>query len=161
MDNYIVAGAIIFIIFILLIYIYIKDAETSKKFYLYERAIEDLNKKLYEIEKKIDLKSKESNNTEEIKEYIDEIIEKNLEKLTDFAISLKKEQKDTIDEIYKKIEYIDEKVKNFAMMPDGFESNEKKIISLYHKGLSISEIARNLRLGIGEVELVLKIAGIK
>jgi len=46
-------------------------------------------------------------------------------------------------------------------LSEGYVSNEKKIISLYNKGLSVSEIARNLRVGIGEVELVLKIEGIK
>ena len=164
MYDYLIYGAVGFVFFVLLIYIQTKDSETSKKFFLYEKAIEDLNKKIYDLEK--ELKQKDSVlSKQEIKEYIDENIEESLQKITQFALSLKKEQEKTIsdirEEVSEKLEAIDEKIKNFTLMPDSYQSNEKKILNLYNKGLSVSEIARNLRIGIGEVELVLKIEGIK
>ncbi len=164
MYDYLIYAAIAFIFFILLIYIQTKDSETTKKFFLYEKAIEDLNKKIYDLEN--ELKQKDSIVTkEEIKEYIDENIEDSLQKLTQFVISSKNKQEKYLleikDNLEEKLALIDDKIKNFTLMPDSYSSNEKKIVSLYNKGLSVSEIARNLRIGIGEVELVLKIEGIK
>ncbi len=164
MYDYLIYAAIAFIFFILLIYIQTKDSETTKKFFLYEKAIEDLNKKIYDLEN--ELKQKDSIVTkEEIKEYIDENIEDSLQKLTQFVISSKNKQEKYLleikDDLEEKLALIDDKIKNFTLMPDSYSSNEKKIVSLYNKGLSVSEIARNLRIGIGEVELVLKIEGIK
>lgn len=164
MYDYLIYGAVGFIVFILLIYIYTKDNEVSKKFFLYEKSIEDLNKKIYDLEKKLNEK-KESYDKQEIKEYIDELVEENLQKITAFVLSSKKEQDAKLsgikDEVAQKLQNLEEKVKNFTSLPESYQSNEKKIINLYHKGLSVSEIARNLRIGIGEVELVLKIEGIK
>jgi len=163
--DYLIYGAVGFIILILIFYMYAKDSEASKKFFLYEKSIEDLNKKIYDLEKKLDSKKSDNYTKEEIKEYIDEVVEENLQKITAFVLTAKKEQdakiEDIRDEVLNKLQNFDEKVKNFNSLPDAYQSNEKKIINLYHKGLSVSEIARNLRLGIGEVELVLKIEGIK
>ncbi len=164
MYDYLIYGAAGFVFFVLLIYIQIKDSETSKKFFLYEKAIEDLNKKIYDLEK--ELKQKEyAISKQEIKEYIDENIEESLQKITQFVISFKNEQEKYLSEVRdnmeEKLSLIDDKIKNFSIMPESYSSNEKKIVNLYNKGLSVSEIARNLRIGIGEVELVLKIEGIK
>ncbi len=164
MYDYLIYGAVGFVFFILLIYIQTKDSETNKKFFLYEKAIEDLNKKIYDLEK--ELKQKNSAiDKQEIKEYIDENIEESLQKITQFVISFKNEQEKYLSEIKdnmeEKLTLIDDKIKNFTIMPESYSSNEKKIVNLYNKGLSVSEIARNLRIGIGEVELVLKIEGIK
>ena len=164
MYDYLIYGAVGFVFFILLIYIQTKDSETSKKFFLYEKAIEDLNKKIYDLEK--ELKQKNSAvDKQEIKEYIDENIEESLQKITQFVISFKNDQEKYLleikDNMEEKLTLIDDKIKNFTIMPESYSSNEKKIVNLYNKGLSVSEIARNLRIGIGEVELVLKIEGIK
>ncbi len=164
MYDYLIYGAAGFVFFILLIYIQTKDSETNKKFFLYEKAIEDLNKKIYDLEK--ELKQKNSAvDKQEIKEYIDENIEESLQKITQFVISFKNDQEKYLleikDNMEEKLTLIDDKIKNFTIMPESYSSNEKKIVNLYNKGLSVSEIARNLRIGIGEVELVLKIEGIK
>ena len=163
MYDYLIYGAIAFVLFILLIYIYTKDNETSRKFFLYEKAIEELNKKLYDIEK--ELKSVSSVDKDELKDYIDEVIEDNLEKITHFILSSKEEEEKRIKKIEATIEDkltgLEDKIKSLTVIPENYQTNEKKIVSLYNKGLSVSEIARNLRIGIGEVELVLKIEGIK
>ncbi len=164
MFDYLLFGAGGFAVFILLVYIYTKDSETSKKFFLYEKSIEDLNKKIYDLEKILN-KNKNSFDKEEIQEYVDELVEENFEKITGFIVASKKEQEEKFneikDEVIEKLGNLEEKIKNFTSLSESYVSNEKKIISLYNKGLSVSEIARNLRVGIGEVELVLKIEGIK
>ena len=164
MYDYLIYGAAGFVFFMLLIYIQTKDSEMSKKFFLYEKAIEDLNKKIYDLEK--ELKKQDSmSDKHEIKEYIDDNIEESLQKITQFIVSFKNEQEKYLSEIKdnmeEKLTFIDDKIKNLTIMPESYSSNEKKIVNLYNKGLSVSEIARNLRIGIGEVELVLKIEGIK
>ena len=40
-------------------------------------------------------------------------------------------------------------------------TNEKMILSLFAKGKSEAEIAKDLRIGVGEVDLVLKLANLK
>ncbi|NPA73577.1 MAG: hypothetical protein GXO12_02590, partial [Epsilonproteobacteria bacterium] len=64
-------------------------------------------------------------------------------------------------EIFDRINAIEEKIKQYSSLPDTYQSNDKRVVSLYNDGLTVSEIAKNLRMGIGEVELVLKIAGLK
>lgn len=164
MYDYLIYGAAGFVFFMLLVYIQTKDSEMSKKFFLYEKAIEDLNKKIYDLEKELKQQDNMSDK-HEIKEYIDENIEESLQKITQFIVSFKNEQEKYLSEIKdnmeEKLTFIDDKIKNLTIMPESYSSNEKKIVNLYNKGLSVSEIARNLRIGIGEVELVLKIEGIK
>ncbi len=163
MYDYLIYGAIAFVFFILLIYIYTKDSEASRKFFLYEKAIEELNKKLYEVEK--ELNSINSVNKDELRDYIDEVVEDSLQKITKFVLSSKEEEEKRLEKIEATIEDklagLEDKVKSLTAIPENYQTNEKKIVSLYNKGLSVSEIARNLRIGIGEVELVLKIEGIK
>ncbi len=162
--NYLVIGAICLVLVIMLIYMYTKDQETIRKFSLYEKAIEELNKKLYELEKESQ-KQNINKDINKMKEYIDTRFENDMQKITEFVLASRKEMenaiKELIEEAYNKINYMDEKIKNFNTMPETYQMNDKKIITLYNEGLSISEIARNLRVGMGEVELVLKIAGIK
>ncbi len=165
MYDYLIIGGALLVVVILFVYLYSKDAEVSKKFFLYERSIEDLNKKVFDLEKA--LKKKDSSNElkKEIKEYVDSIIEENLEKISEFVLLQRDENRAGFEkfksEIIEKIERVNERVKNINLIPEEFHSNEKSIIELYEKGLSVSEIARRLRIGIGEVELVLKIEGIK
>ena len=165
MYDYLIIGGALLVVVILFVYLYSKDAEVSKKFFLYERSIEDLNKKVFDLEKA--LKKKDSSNElkKEIKEYVDSIIEENLEKISEFVLLQRDENRASFEkfksEIIEKIERVNERVKNINLIPEEFHSNEKSIIELYEKGLSVSEIARRLRIGIGEVELVLKIEGIK
>ncbi len=164
MYNYIIIGLLIFFIIIIYIYLIVKDNETNKKFYLYEKAIEDLNKKIFDLEK-----NKQTKNTKEDKEYfqnyIDEKLKEDIQNITVFVLNSKKEMENELsnvkNDILKQVEYISEKIKNFASMQQTYQTNDKKIISLYNEGFGVNEIARKLRIGIGEVELVLKLAGIK
>ncbi len=88
-----------------------------------------------------------------------------MQKITQFILSAKEEEEKRFEKIESTIEDklagLEDKIKGFTVIPENYQTNEKKIVSLYNKGLSVSEIARNLRIGIGEVELVLKIEGIK
>ncbi len=164
MYNYIIIGLLIFFIIIIYVYLIVKDNETNKKFYLYEKAIENLNKKIFDLEK-----NKQTKDIEEYKEYfqnyIDEKLKEDIQNITVFVLNLKKEIDNELsnakNDILKQIEYISEKIKNFASMQQTYQTNDKKIISLYNEGFGVNEIARKLRIGIGEVELVLKLAGIK
>jgi len=162
--NYLIIGLICLVLLILMIYLYTKDSESSRKFFLYERAIEDLNKKIYELEKS-SKREHSADDDEEFKNYIDEIFESSMEKITHFIVtSRKKDEEDIkklIDKVDSKLAHVEEKLKAINTIPESYQMNDKKIVNLYEKGLSVSEIARNLRVGIGEVELVLKIAGIK
>lgn len=161
MYDYMIIGAVVLFFIIMIVYLNIKDSEASRKFILYERAIEDLNKKIYQLEKSSIVEDEEDDKEEHIKEYIDERLEEDIKKVTDFVVEYYRKLNNEIDAINKKLEGIEEKIKKFSSLPDSYETNDKKVISLYNSGLTVSEIAKNLRMGIGEVELVLKIAGLK
>ncbi len=164
MFDYMIVGSVVLFFIIMVAYIYIKDNESSRKLLLYEKAIEELNKKIYMLEKNLSSKDEEKDE-EDLKTYIHERLENDMEKFGNFVLSSQKElrtqMREEMERITKRVDRIEENIKNFSSISNVHQSNDKKIIDLYNKGLSISEIARNLRIGLGEVELVLKIAGIR
>ncbi len=167
MYEYTVLVLICIVFVAMLFYIYIKDTQTSRKFFLYEKAIEELNKKVYELEKNNFAKKNDTEDIriKDIENDIENRLKEETEKITNYIVAVqnefKSELKTNISELYSKIENIEEKFKNFYSVSDNYQSNNKQIVSLHEKGLSVSEIARNLRVGMGEVELVLKLAGVR
>ena len=86
--------------------------------------------------------------------------------------------KDSIDDIYYQIKelhemiksdrsYFEEKIikvenraQDFGYLNGVSDLDEKRIIALYQKGWTVSSIAKELRIGRGEVEFILKLADI-
>jgi len=67
------------------------------------------------------------------------------------------------DEQVERIDRIEERSsKDISFLPSqAAASNEKIIIAQYSQGKSEASIAKDLRIGIGEVDLVLKLANLK
>lgn len=160
-------GIVLFLIMIL-VFSYIKDVETSKKLTIYEKSIEDLNKKIYQLEKEV--KNVFKSNSGEINDLhrdIDDDISIKVESMSvPILTSIKKIESsfgDFKDDIHEKITELEERTKLIGSMSaaSAYRSNDEKIISMHKEGFSEHEIAKDLRIGIGEVDLVLKIAGFK
>ena len=61
-----------------------------------------------------------------------------------------------------RIDRLESRTKEMSGLPTGTSSsNEKMIVAQYARGRSEAEIAKDLRIGIGEVDLVLKLANLK
>lgn len=164
--SYEILSAIIASLFILLLLIFVgyflqKEKEVFKKFVQIEKSIEDGNKEIYKIQKwilenekkmlsqKDDLKINDL--TPEIKQ-----LESNLN-------TIKLNSQNDRDYFENKIIILEEKIHEMRHFGSNFTNqygkyNEAKILELYKDGYDIEKIARELKIGKGEVEFVLKLS---
>lgn len=115
--------------------------------------------------KKSELEIEEINKIEEnVKEYYrltEEMIEMFDNRLNDKMEEINKE-KINLESNYKKKEYIDkEEIEKYNVNINHSNNITKKILELQDMGLSISEIAKKLNLGIRETEIILKMYRLK
>ena len=152
---------------ILFFLIFIREGEVNKKFKLYEKAIEDLNRENHKLYQEIkEIPSVESFDTEnlnvQIQKEVNEEVRKSLMPMVDsikeiesVMSNFQNEQIDRIDALENSKKEVNFKPRNMA------QSNEKLIIHNYKNGKSEAMIAKDLRIGIGEVDLILKLANLK
>jgi DNA-binding NarL/FixJ family response regulator len=157
-------AAALLVMIIVLIFSYIKDLETKKKLAIYESSIEDINKRVHLLQKSIkkenpiDLSDIEEKIECSINEKTGNFAEPILEALQKIEESMLEFQRGTNT----RIEKLEERIREVtSISPISPQSNEKTIISMYKEGISENDIAKDLRISIAEVGLVLKIAGLK
>lgn len=115
--------------------------------------------------KKSELEIEEINKIKEnVKEYYrltEEMIEMFDNRLNDKMEEINKE-KINLESNYKKKEYIDkEEIEKYNVNINHSNNITEKILELQDMGLSISEIAKKLNLGIRETEIILKMYRLK
>jgi biopolymer transport protein ExbB/TolQ len=146
-------------VFFLFIFVYIRESAINKKLKLYEKTFDLINQNIHKLEKEIKSKqvvAKEGvdTNMEEFSEVSRLIIEKFHELQKDNL-----EFKEGLVERYLDLEH---KMKPLtSVTPSSTGLDENKIVSLFSNGFAIEEIAKQLRIGTGEVEFVLKLHDIK
>ncbi len=151
----------VFLILLFLV-IYLKDVESNRKFERFARAIEDMNRQNHHLHQNL-AKKKEQDKVllDELKLEIhkkiqDEINTKvlplleSLEEIEEIINSFKTDQQNRISQLEERTKSIN------ALSQNATTSHEKQIIQAYDNGKKIYEIAKDLRIGIGEVEFVLK-----
>lgn len=155
-------GLVLIILFIL---VFLKDAEASKKFARYEKVLETIMQENHLIKKQ--LKNIETSGIADLD--ADEI-EGRLEQRLNNVINSK------ITPIIKTLQGIEESIGNFQAEQQnrlysleertkdinrissfGEANEDQRIIDMYNTGKSVESIAKNLRIGVGKVELVLKL----
>lgn len=164
---FIALAALVVIIFLM---VYIRDIEVNKKLMIYEKSIEELNyqnhvlnKTLNELisaskEPALDAKALESKILGSVKEEIHQSVFPLVASLQD----VEKIMQNFRDEQSGRIDRLESRTKEMGFASSSpSSSNEKVIVSQYAKGRSEAEIAKDLRIGIGEVDLVLKLANLK
>lgn len=164
---FIALAALVVIIFLM---VYIRDVEVNKKLVIYEKSIEELNyqnhvlnKTLGELasatkEPAIDVKALEGKILGRVKEEIQQSVFPLVGSLKD----VEKIMQNFRDEQSSRIDRLENRTKEMSFASSApSSSNEKVIVSQYAKGRSEAEIAKDLRIGIGEVDLVLKLANLK
>ncbi len=159
--------ALCFLVFIMFILVIMRDKEVSKKLKLYGKIIEDLNRENHTITKtlkgllsmeQVDIKAMQIQLKAEVKAEV----QKSLSPLVESINEIESVMSDFQDEQIKRIDALEDgkKVVNFAA-PNMVDSNEKLIVTQYKNGKSEAMIAKDLRIGIGEVDLILKLANLK
>jgi uncharacterized protein YoxC len=164
---FIALAALVVIIFLM---VYIRDVEVNKKLLIYEKSIEELNyqnhvlnKTLNELsmaskEPVVDPKALESKILNHVKEEIHQSVLPLVSSLKD----VEKIMQNFRDEQSARIDRLESRTKEMSFASSSpSSSNEKVILTQYAKGRSEAEIAKDLRIGIGEVDLVLKLANLK
>lgn len=147
--------------------IFIRDQEITRKFRLYEKAIEDLSRENHKIYQKIkDMPSGESFNIRDINVQIQkevrEEVRKSLMPMVDSIKEIESVMSNFQNEQIDRIDALENSKKEVNFTPRNMvESNEKLIITHYKNGKSEAMIAKDLRIGIGEVDLILKLANLK
>ncbi len=175
-DFYGIIGIGVVILFILA-YLYIKDLENAKKLKSYEKSIEELNKQIHSLRKiakeyeenKHNTEIDSSNNKRHIDSKLNEVraelqndVKQALNSLSPLISVLEEIQKSFQihkNKIDRRMGEIEDRVKAVISIPTISNSlDESKIVAMFKNGRTMEEIAKDLRVTKGEVELILKIA---
>lgn len=156
-------SALVVIIFLM---VYIKDIEVNKKLLMYEKSIEELNFQNHQLSKNIkELAQHETIDPQEIEKRLLEKVKQEIQNTVIPMVSSLQDIESIMQtfqvEQTSRIDRIESRTKEMSCMPTSSSSNEKMIVAQYAKGKSEAEIAKDLRVGIGEVDLVLKLANLK
>ncbi len=156
---------------LLIVYFYMRDQAITKQLGAYERAIDELNSRIYTLEQKSEELPSSLENLPNFALELEAIEGKLNQKLNDLGDPLLKairaikqmenEMKRIHESLDERITKIEENNKLSSITATSKLINEKAIIELYKNGYSAEEIAKRERTPLGEVELILKIANLK
>ena len=155
------------IILYLIYYVFTKDSEYHKNIHSVASVVEDLNRELYYLKKKLQdtqngLKKTSTHMSDE--EIYQEIERSVYDMVQPLSIGLKKMQEamQTLDsQIDSRITSLETGVKQISIPTSIHGNDDEKIISLFKQGVSLETISKELHISKPEVEFVLKINKIK
>lgn len=155
------------IILYLLYYVFTKDAQYTRNIRSVASVVEDLNRELYYLKKKIDqTQNNIENNSQRMndEEIYQEIERSVYDMVHPLSLAIKQLQNNINiieNDIQNKIVQLESGVKQISIPASIHGNDDEKIISLYQQGVSIETISKELHLSKPEVEFVLKINKIK
>ena len=155
------------IILYLLYYVFTKDAQYMKNIRSVASVVEDLNRELYYLKKKLDqTEGSIKNNSQRMNddEIYQEIERSVYDMVHPLSLAIKQLQNNinTIEhDMQNKILQLESGVKQISIPASIHGNDDEKIISLFQQGVSIETISKELHLSKPEVEFVLKINKIK
>lgn len=160
-DLIVYAGIGILVILMLLMFVS-RESETKRKFMRFERAIEDLIQQNHQLRRDILKREKEDKARiatfeQQIHNKVQDEINSNviplLETLKDIELVMQEFQDEQQDRMFS----LEERTKSFNKFTSpSVTTNDKQILQAYQTGKSVDAIAKDLRIGIGEVEFTLK-----
>ncbi len=164
--EYIVVAMAAMILF-LLYYVFTKDSEYRKNIHSVASVVEELNRDLYYLKKKLGESEKnlEQNSTHISDEEIYQEVERTVyDMVQPLSLGLKKMQENlhAIDShIDSRLSSLETGVKQISIPSSVHGNDDEKIISLFKQGVSLDTISKELHISKPEVEFVLKINKIK
>ena len=151
----------------LLYYVFTKDSDYSRNIRSVASVVEELNKELFYVKKKLSdtQKSIKDNsqrmNDEEIYQEIERSVYDMVQPLS-HGLKQMQENINAIDaQIEERISSLESGVKQISIPSSVHANDDEKIISLFKQGVSVETISKELHLSKPEVEFVLKINRIK
>lgn len=155
------------IILYLLYYVFTKDSDYNKNIHSVATVVEELNREIFYLKKKLDETKKSIQHTkrgmsdEEIYQEIERSVYDMVQPLSN-ALANVQENLHVIDsQIESRVSSLESGVKQFSIPSSIHGNDDEKIITLYQQGISLETISKELHLSKPEVEFVLKINKIK
>lgn len=157
-------GVLLVLIFLM---VYFKDSEANQKFIKFERMVEELMQQNHQLRRDMlaqekEMKAKNASFEEYFRKRVQEEINTNvmpllnsLREIEGIMQSFQEEQQDRLSSLEERTKTI-----NRFAAPSA-TSNEKQVISMFKEGKKEHEIAKELRLGLGEVQFILKMNYLK
>ena len=164
MEIYLFGGFSIVLIIIIAL-IFIKDAETNRRFTRYERAIESAMQENFNLKKQIaslaNFKHDDPDELDEMKKELEKKLQTELnEKIVPIIKAIKSIER-VIDEFASeqkdRIFTLEERTRDIGKITPSAQNEEEQIVRMFNSGKSIESIAKDLHLGVGRVEFVLKL----
>ncbi len=147
-------------VFFLFVFVYVRESAINKKLKLYEKTFDLLNQQLHKLEKEIKAKPHgvlKEEHTQDMEEF-SEVSQLIIAKFQD----LQQDNLDFKENLVERYLELEAKMKPLtSVTPSSTGLDENKIVGLFSNGFGIEEIAKQLRIGTGEVEFVLKLHDIK
>ncbi|WP_107695617.1 DUF6115 domain-containing protein [Campylobacter concisus] len=142
----------------------IKDSETNKKFARFERAIESIMQENFNLKKQISMLEgeafKNSEQYEPLKKQIKENIDLQInEKIVPIIRAIKSIERvidDFATEQKDRIVSLEERTRDINKIAPSVINEEEQILKMFKDGKSAAMIAKDLHVGMGRVEFVLK-----
>ena len=142
----------------------IKDSETNKKFARFERAIESVMQENFNLKKQISMLDgeafKNSEQYEPLKKQIKENIDLQInEKIVPIIRAIKSIERvidDFATEQKDRIVSLEERTRDINKIAPSVINEEEQILKMFKDGKSAAMIAKDLHVGMGRVEFVLK-----
>ncbi|QOR01061.1 hypothetical protein [Campylobacter sp. 2014D-0216] len=155
------------LIFAMFAYMMIKEKENIAKINELGKMIEDLNKQYHYLKKEsVDEQEQEKEEIdtemikEELKEELLQVLEQKINQNVIPILSALKEVEEVIEEFQSeqknRLLNLEQKTQSFTKLSPSYDNEEQKVIELFNQKKSIEQIAKDLRIGMGRVELILK-----
>ncbi len=148
-----IAGIVLAIV-ILAFFVLLKKKEFTRKIKLLEEVIEKTTNDIHHLQKSL----KENQEKNRVQSNLE--LESGLERFYREMRELHEMIKSDRNYFEEKMLKLENRVRDFGHLGGGSDVDEKRIITLYQEGWSIDSIAKELRIGRGEVEFTLKLADI-
>lgn len=164
--EYLLIGLGLVVIFIFY-YINAKDSEHTRKLRTIASAVEDLNRQMFQLDKKMNARIIEIANMERglSGEELVQELEMGITSLSQPMLQRLETLEGIIDQMQndaeRRFQNVEGGLRNVSMPSSVQGMDDEKILSLYKQGVDIETIAKELRLSKPEVEFVLKINQIK
>lgn len=151
--------------------IYLRDTQSARKFGRYEKILDALIKENYTIKKALEGSDNlpRSNfdygtglNQKLIHDQIEDQVNRAISQRVIPMLQSLKNLEDTIDKFQDEQEdrmyNLEERTKNISKItPPNFDREENRIVDLFRSGKSQEEIAREMRMSVGRINMILKI----
>lgn len=163
--NLILSGFIGLAAFLILLFAYLKDLESSKRFDKFEVAIDNLYDEFYKIQKAFKSIHEEQNQKTqemlgEIESQTKEFIANSLNQAYKHLESIEERINHEIKTTTNNLSSLDGKIRELEFFSSSSSNalDEKKILSLLEKGKSIDTIAKDLGVTQAEIDLFLQLS---